>query len=94
MAGASGSAFLVAQLLDILIFDRLRRQRWWRAPLISSTAASVVDTALFFGLAFAATGLPWITWALGDLAAKMTVAVALLLPFRALMNRVGTPATA
>lgn len=54
IAVASGSAFLVAQLLDVSIFDRLRAGgAWWRAPLISSSIASVVDTAIFFSLAFA-----------------------------------------
>lgn len=85
IALASGSAFLVAQLLDIYIFDRLRRGLWWRAPLVSSTLASAIDTALFFSLAFAGTGLPWITWGLGDYVAKLAMALALLLPFRALM---------
>lgn len=54
IAIASGSAFLVAQLLDVSIFDRLRAGAWWRAPLISSFLGSVVDTLLFFGIAFSA----------------------------------------
>ena len=86
IALASGSAFLTAQLLDIFVFHRLRRLPWWQAPLISSGVASVWDTALFFGLAFAGTGLPWITWAIGDLGAKAAMALLLLLPFRALMG--------
>jgi queuosine precursor transporter len=53
IAIASGSAFLLAQLLDVSIFDRLRRGAWWQAPLISSVIGSVIDTALFFGVAFA-----------------------------------------
>lgn len=54
IAVASGSAFLIAQLLDIAIFDRLRSGgAWWRAPLISSSIASAIDTAIFFSLAFA-----------------------------------------
>ena len=85
IALASGAAFLVAQLLDILIFDRLRRASWWKAPFLSSSLASFVDTLLFFGLAFAFTGLPWVTWALGDYGVKLVMALALLLPFRALM---------
>jgi len=89
IALASGSAFLVAQLLDVQIFDRLRRGTWWRAPLVSSTLASALDTALFFGLAFAGTGLPWITWAIGDYGLKLAMALALLIPFRALMPKVG-----
>lgn len=53
IAIASGSAFLVAQLLDTGIFNRLRSDVWWKAPLISSIIGSAVDTVLFFGLAFA-----------------------------------------
>ncbi len=86
IALASGLAFLLAQLLDIAIFDRLRRGIWWEAPFVSSTLASALDTALFFALAFAGTGLPWTTWALGDYGAKLAMALAMLVPFRALMN--------
>ncbi len=85
IALASGTAFLVAQLLDIVIFDRLRRAVWWQAPLTSSGLASAVDTVLFFSLAFVGTGLPWITWALGDYGAKLAMALLLLIPFRVLM---------
>jgi queuosine precursor transporter len=87
IALASGSAFLVAQLLDVRVFDRLRRGIWWRAPLVSSALASAVDTALFFGLAFAGTGAPWMTWAIGDLGVKLVVAFALLLPFGLAVRR-------
>ncbi|MBT5264520.1 MAG: queuosine precursor transporter [Rhodospirillaceae bacterium] len=79
---ASGSAFLVAQLLDVTIFDRLRRQSWWKAPLISSLLGSAVDTALFFSLAFAGTQVPWVTLGIGDYGAKLFMAAALLVPFR------------
>lgn len=85
IAFASGSAFLIAQLLDIAIFDRLRRGTWWQAPLVSSSIASAVDTALFFSIAFVGTGVPWITLGLGDYAVKLAMALAMLLPFRALM---------
>jgi uncharacterized PurR-regulated membrane protein YhhQ (DUF165 family) len=88
IALASGTAFVTAQLLDILVFNRLRQQSWWRAPLFSSAIGSVWDTAVFFGLAFAGTGLPWLTWALGDLGVKGAMALVLLFPFRALMGRV------
>lgn len=54
LAIASGAAFLVAQFLDVSIFDRLRGAQWWKAPLISSTLGAIIDTILFFGLAFAA----------------------------------------
>ncbi len=85
IAIASGSAFLIAQLTDIFIFNRLRNAAWWRAPLVSSSIASAVDTALFFSLAFAGTGLPWSTWAIGDYAVKLAVAGAMLVPFRLLL---------
>ncbi len=55
IALASGAAFLLAQLLDITIFNRLRRQSWWRAPIFGTLAGSVLDTAIFFTLAFSAT---------------------------------------
>ena len=55
IAIASGSAYIIGQLLDISVFNRLRHQSWWRAPLAGSIAGSVLDTALFFSLAFAAT---------------------------------------
>jgi uncharacterized PurR-regulated membrane protein YhhQ (DUF165 family) len=86
IALASGTAFLTAQLLDVTLFDRLRRAAWWKPPVVSSALASVWDTAVFFTLAFAATGLPWVTWALGDLAVKAFMALLLLAPFRLLMG--------
>lgn len=86
IALASGSAFLIAQLLDIAVFDRLRRGVWWQAPVVSSGIGSVTDTAIFFSLAFAGTGLPWVTWGLGDLGAKVAMALLLLAPYRLLMN--------
>ena len=68
IALASGLAYICAQLVDIQVFDRLRDQRWWRAPLISGVLGAVLDTAVFFSVAFAATGTPWLTWMAGDLA--------------------------
>ena len=82
IAAASGSAFLIAQLLGVFVFDKLRQMSWWKAPLISSLAGSVIDTALFFSLAFAGTGLPWVTWAMGDFGAKLLIAGIALAPFR------------
>jgi len=87
IAIASGTAFLVAQLLDVFIFDRLRRGSWWVAPSVSSAISSVVDTALFFGIAFIGTGLPWMQWATGDLAVKWSVAAVSLLVYRILSTR-------
>lgn len=90
IAVASGGAFLIAQLLDVQIFDKLRRQNWWKAPLASSLLASAVDTAIFFTAAFAYTDLPWMTWALGDYGAKLFMAAALLLPFRMFVSMLPT----
>ena len=52
IAIGSGTAFLIAQLLDVKLFDLLRKGRWWVAPLVSSLIGSATDTALFFGIAF------------------------------------------
>ena len=90
IALASGSAFLIAQLLDITIFDKLRQKTWWKAPLISTVISSAVDTLLFFSIAFMATGLPWITWAIGDYGAKLAMAAILLMPFRFFVSLVPT----
>lgn len=85
IALASGVAFLVAQALDIALFNRLRQASWWRAPLIGSLVASVFDTGVFFFLAFAGTGPDWLLLAAGDLAVKAAMAVLLLAPYRALL---------
>ncbi len=82
IALASGTAFLIAQLLDVSIFDRLRVGKWWIAPSVSSAISSIVDTVLFFGIAFAGTGLPWMQWATGDLGVKWAVAAGSLLVYR------------
>jgi len=92
IAIASGTAFAAAQLLDIYVFDRLRRSSWWRAPLVSSLLASALDTFLFFAGAFAFTTVPWVTLGLGDFAVKVALALAMLIPFRALMPVVGAAA--
>jgi uncharacterized PurR-regulated membrane protein YhhQ (DUF165 family) len=82
IAIASGTAFLTAELLDVKIFDRLRRRAWWMPPLVSSLLGSVVDTAVFFTLAFYGTDMPWVTLALGDLGVKIALALVALVPFR------------
>lgn len=87
IAAASGTAFLVAQLLDVAIFNRLRQASWWKAPLIGSLIASVIDTGLFFYLAFAGEELNWLMLASGDLGVKFLMAVLLLAPYRALVRR-------
>ena len=86
IAIGSGIAFLVAQLLDVQIFDRLRSKKWFIAPLTSSLIGSTVDTFLFFSIAFYATGIPWVTLSLGDLAVKIFVAITMLIPFRFLLG--------
>ncbi len=93
IALASGSAFLLSQLMDIAVFNRWRRASWWKAPLIGSLVASVVDTAVFFFLAFGPLfGEPeanWLALATGDLAVKALMAAVLLQPYRALLPRLG-----
>ena len=86
IAIGSGFAFLVAQLLDVQIFDKLRKKQWFIAPLTSSIIGSTIDTFLFFSIAFYATGVPWITLSLGDLAVKVFVALLMLIPFRLLLK--------
>ena len=86
IAIGSGTAFLVAQLLDVQVFDKLRRKQWFIAPLGSSFIGSIVDTFLFFSISFYATGVPWVTLSLGDLAVKILVALAMLVPFRLLLG--------
>tara|TARA_E500000178_G_scaffold216760_1_gene213967 strand:- start:50 stop:598 length:549 start_codon:yes stop_codon:yes gene_type:complete len=86
IAIGSGTAFLVAQLLDVQIFDKLRGKQWFIAPLGSSFIGSIVDTFLFFSISFYATGVPWVTLSLGDLAVKILVALAMLVPFRLLLG--------
>ena len=86
IAVGSGTAFLIAQLLDIQIFDRLRRNKWFVAPLASSIFGSVVDTFLFFSISFAGTGIPWVTLSLGDLGVKLFVSLIMLIPFRLLLS--------
>ena len=88
IAFGSGTAFIVAQLLDVQIFDKLRKRKWFVAPLTSSLIGSSVDTFLFFSISFYATGISWITLALGDLAVKIFVALLMLIPFRLLLDTV------
>jgi len=88
---ASGSAFLAAQLLDIKVFDVLRRHAWWKAPAASSLVGSFIDTLIFFFLAFAGTGLPWASWAAGDFCAKLVMIGLLLYPFRLLVRLYSAP---
>ena len=86
IAIGSGTAFMIAQLLDVQIFDKLRKKKWFVAPLTSSFIGSTVDTFLFFSISFYATGIPWITLSLGDLSVKIFVALIMLIPFRLLLG--------
>ena len=86
IAIGSGLAFLIAQLLDVQIFDRLRKKKWFVAPLTSSLIGSTVDTFLFFSVAFYGTGVPWVTLSFGDLTIKVFVALIMLIPFRLLLG--------
>ena len=86
IAIGSGIAFLTAQLLDVQIFDNLRRKKWFVAPLTSSLIGSTVDTFIFFFISFYGTNVPWFTLALGDLSVKIFVAMIMLIPFRLLLK--------
>ena len=88
IAIASGTAFLIAQLLDVQVFDKLRKKVWYVAPLVSSLVGSVIDTFLFFSIAFYGTGINWVTLSFGDLFVKIFVALVMLIPFRILLSSV------
>jgi hypothetical protein len=89
IAIGSGFAFLIAQNLDIQIFDKLRKnKKWYVAPFISSLIGSSIDTLLFFSIAFYGTGVPWVTLSLGDFFIKLLIALTMLIPFRLLLSRV------
>ena len=93
IAVGSGTAFLIAQLLDVQVFDKLREKVWYVAPLVSSLIGSFIDTFLFFSIAFYGTGVNWITLSFGDLLVKIFVALVMLIPFRLLIssvNEIGT----
>ena len=94
IAIASGTAFLLAQILDIQIFSRLQQsRRWWMPPLVSSSIASALDTVLFFSIAFVGTGVPWISLAAGDYIAKLGLAFVMLLPFMIVVRSRLLPST-
>ncbi len=88
IAIGSGVAFFVAQNLDIQVFDKLRKKKWFIAPLTSSILGSFVDTFLFFLIAFYATGISWVTLAIGDLAVKLIITLTMLIPFRLMLNKI------
>ena len=88
IAFGSGIAFLIAQLIDVKIFDKLRSKVWFAAPLISSLIGSIIDTFLFFSISFYGTGVNWVTLSFGDLFVKIFVALAMLIPFRLLLSHI------
>ena len=88
IAIGSGVAFFIAQNLDIGIFDKLRKKIWYVAPLTSSLFGSIIDTFLFFSISFYATGVPWVTLAIGDLSVKLFIALSMLIPFKLLLSSI------
>jgi len=88
IAIGSGTAFLVAQLIDIEIFQRLRNNAWFIAPITSSIIGSIIDTFLFFSISFLGTGISWVTLAFGDLFVKFLMAFVMLIPFRLLIYKI------
>ncbi len=82
IAFASCFAFLNAQLLDILVFNRLRSLSWWYGPFFASLLASIADTSLFWSLAFYGEQAPVLTWSIGDFGVKLAMDILLLAPFR------------
>ena len=88
IAIGSGIAFLTAQLIDVNIFDRLRKKKWFVAPLTSSIVGSIIDTFLFFSISFYGTEMNWLTLSLGDLSVKIFVALVMLIPFRFLLSHI------
>ena len=84
----SGLAFLIAQNLDINVFDRLRKNKnWFIAPFTSSLIGSAVDTLLFFSISFYGTGIPWVSLAAGDFVVKLLMASIMLIPFKIFLNK-------
>lgn len=81
IAAASSSSFLIGQLLDIVVFMRVRSRTWWLAPTLASAIASLTDVIIFFVVAFYGTQVPWITLAIGDFAVKSLMNFILLFPF-------------
>ena len=88
IAVGSATAFIIAQNLDVNIFDLLRKKTWYVAPLTSSILGSIIDTFLFFSIAFYNTGISWVSLALGDLAVKLIVALIMLIPFRLCIDKI------
>ena len=88
IAIGSATAFVIAQNLDVSIFDKLRNKVWYIAPITSSFFGSILDTFLFFSISFYGTSVPWLSLAVGDLAVKLLVAIIMLIPFRIFLNKI------
>ena len=88
IAIGSGTAFLISQLIDVNIFDKLRKKVWYIAPLTSSLIGSTIDTFLFFYISFYGVKVNWLTLAFGDLSVKIFIALFMLIPFRLLLTRI------
>ena len=89
IAIGSGTAFLISQLIDVNIFDKLRKKVWYIAPLTSSLIGSTIDTFLFFYISFYGAKVNWLTLAFGDLSVKIFIALFMLIPFRLLLTHIG-----
>ncbi len=88
IAIGSGTAFLIAQLTDVYIFDSLRKKIWFAAPLVSSLIGSIIDTFLFFSISFYGTGINWVTLSIGDLLVKIFISLMMLIPFGLLLSHI------
>ena len=88
IAIGSGSAFIIAQLIDVQVFDKLRDKIWFVAPFVSSFIGSLIDTIIFFFIAFYNTDVSWISLAFGDFSIKILMSLIMLIPFRMLLNKI------
>ena len=88
IAIGSGSAFIIAQLIDVQVFDKLRDKIWFVAPFVSSFIGSLSDTIIFFFIAFYNTDVSWISLAFGDFSIKILMSLIMLIPFRMLLNKI------
>ena len=87
IAVASGVAFILGQLLDILAFNKLRAMAWWKAPLIGSVVASILDTGVLLFFGFCGGGIGWLMLAAGARSIKWLIAALLVAPNRAMLPR-------
>ena len=88
IAIGSGTAFIIAQTIDIQIFHKFRKKKWFVAPLVSSFIGSIFDTFLFFSISFYGTEINWISLSFGDLMVKFIISLLMLIPFRLLLETI------